>query len=189
MVSVATTFPLADFFDNDVVSVGRALIGAKLEANGVAGIIVETESYALDDPASHSFVGQTPRNAAMFGPPGTIYVYRSYGIHWCFNLVCRPGHAVLIRALEPTDGLETIKRRRNTDVLQRLCTGPGRVGQALATTPEHNGLPIWSAPFGLQPAQKRVEIVSGPRIGISRATEKPWRFGLKGSRFHSKPFA
>lgn len=167
------------------------LIGATLLLDGVGGRIVETEAYDQDDPASHSFSGPTSRNAAMFGPPAHAYVYRSYGIHWCLNLVCREeghGAGVLIRALEPLAGLDKMRERRGLEELRLLCAGPGRVGQALGITRDHNGLPITAPPFELLPARSINRVVSGPRIGISKAMDQPWRFGLAGSRFWSHPF-
>lgn len=167
------------------------LIGATFMVDGVGGVIVETEAYDRDDPASHSFVGLTPRNAVMFGPPGRVYVYRSYGIHWCLNFVCaEEGHGagVLIRALEPTLGVEIMRARRGIEQNRLLCSGPGRVGQALAITSAYSGMRLDRAPFQLIPAQHHVPVVCGPRIGISKAIDLPWRFGLAGSHFLSRPF-
>jgi DNA-3-methyladenine glycosylase len=172
-------------------TVARRLIGATLLVGGVGGRIVETEAYDREDPASHSFSGPTTRNAVMFGPPAHAYVYRSYGIHWCLNIVCREeghGAGVLIRAIEPLAGLDQMRMRRGLDDARLLCAGPGRLGQALAITHEHNGLSITLPPFELLPAPGRPPIISGPRIGISKAVDEPWRFGLKGSRFLSRPF-
>ncbi|MDP3172455.1 MAG: DNA-3-methyladenine glycosylase [Polaromonas sp.] len=172
-------------------AVARQLIGATLRVDGVGGVIVETEAYDREDPASHSFAGPTARNAAMFGPPAHAYVYRSYGIHWCLNIVCREdghGAGVLIRAIEPLAGLDRMRERRGLDDLRLLCAGPGRVGQALGITHAHNGLAIDAPPFELFPASGRPRVISGPRIGISKAVEQPWRFGLEGSHFLSRPF-
>lgn len=172
-------------------AVARQLIGATLRVDGVGGVIVETEAYDREDPASHSFAGPTARNAAMFGPPAHAYVYRSYGIHWCLNIVCREdghGAGVLIRAIEPLAGLDRMRERRGLDDLRLLCAGPGRVGQALGITHAHNGLAIDAPPFELLPASGRPRVISGPRIGISKAVEQPWRFGLEGSHFLSRPF-
>jgi DNA-3-methyladenine glycosylase len=158
---------------------------------GIGGVIVEVEAYHHTDPAAHSFRGRTERNAVMFGPPGYAYVYRSYGIHWCMNCVCEPegsASAVLIRALAPTAGIETMRRRRGLDELRLLCSGPGRLCQALGITRDHNGLPLDRAPFELRACTGTPEIVVGPRIGISQAVDHPWRYGLKGSPFLSKPF-
>jgi DNA-3-methyladenine glycosylase len=179
------------FFDRSVHAVAPDLIGATLLFNGVGGIIVEVEAYHHTDPAAHSFRGPTERNAVMFGPPGYIYVYRSYGIHWCVNFVCEAkgsASAVLIRAVEPTTGIATMRRRRGLTDVRLLCAGPGRVCEALAITGAHNGLALDQPPFELQPRQGDVEVVAGVRIGITKAAELPWRYGLKGSRFLSKPF-
>ncbi|HEV2533677.1 DNA-3-methyladenine glycosylase [Phenylobacterium sp.] len=172
------------------MAAARALIGWTLTLDGVGGVIVETEAYHHEDPASHSFSGPTPRNAVMFGPPGRVYVYRSYGIHWCMNLVCgeAPGSAVLIRALEPTHGLEIMCERRGPAEARQLCSGPGKLCQALGVTRAQDGLWADQPPFALSPPERQPAIVTGPRIGISKAVEKPWRFGLAGSKFLSRPF-
>jgi DNA-3-methyladenine glycosylase len=179
-------------FEADAVTLARELIGATLTLDGVGGVIVETEAYDHEDPASHSYLGrQTPRNAAMFGPAGHAYVYRSYGVHWCLNVVCGEtgvGSAVLIRALAPTHGLALMIERRGTEAPRLLCSGPGRLCQALGVTRAHDGLPILRTPFAFSPRDEEPEIIEGPRIGISRAVERPWRFGLKGSKFLSRPF-
>lgn len=176
------------FFARDAVTVAEELIGMEFRFHNTGGIIVETEAYRPDDPASHSFNGPTQRNRVMFGPPAYLYVYRSYGIHWCANLVCTYGSAVLIRALEPTTGLDLMKVRRGTEVLHSLCSGPGKLCQALGITGEADGISLLEAPILLRPAAREVATVSGPRIGISKAMDLPWRFGLKGSRSLSKPF-
>jgi DNA-3-methyladenine glycosylase len=179
------------FFNRPVLTVAPALIGATLTVDGVGGVIVEVEAYHHTDPAAHSYIGMTERNAIMFGPAGFAYVYRSYGIHWCLNFVCEPegsASAVLIRALEPTEGLAAMRRRRDVADERALCSGPGKLAQALGVTIKHNGLALDRAPFELRARMEIPEIVTGPRIGISKAVDAPWRYGLKGSRFLSKPF-
>ena len=176
------------FFNRNAVTVAQELVGTVFTVAGVGGVIVETEAYLPDDPASHSFRGPTPRNRAMFGEAGTAYVYRSYGIHWCMNIVCQPGSAVLLRALEPTDGIDEMIRRRGLDGTRLLASGPGRLTQALDIDLRVNMQPLLSAPFALKAGTGPVSIVTGPRIGISQAIDRPWRFGLAGSRFLSKPF-
>ncbi len=178
-------------FDRDAHEVAPDLIGAELLVEGVGGLIVELEVYAPGDPASHAWRGRTPRNGAMFGPPGHAYVYRSYGIHWCLNFVCGPGEipsAVLIRALEPTVGLGTMRKRRGLEDVRLLCAGPGRLCEALAVTGAHDGLPLDRPPFRVSPAAARPELVVGTRIGLTKAADLPWRYGLAGSRFLSRPF-
>ena len=158
--------------------------------NGVGGVLVEVEAYAPDDPASHSYRGRTPRNAAMFGPPGHAYVYRSYGIHHCLNLVCGPdgeGAAALLRAVEPTHGVERMRERRGAEDPRLLCSGPGRLCEALAVTLAHDGLPLDAPPFRLLPRQREPDVVAATRVGITRAAELPWRYALRGSRFLSRP--
>lgn len=178
-------------FDAPSHEVARALVGATLLVDGVGGVIVETEAYDQADAASHTFMGPTARNAAMFGPSGHAYVYRSYGLHWCLNFTCREaghGAGVLIRALEPRAGLEQMRARRGVEDVRLLCSGPGRLGQALGITMAHYGLPLARPPFFVAAPEEPVEVAAGPRIGISKAVEAPWRFGLAGSRFLSKPF-
>ena len=180
------------FFARSVHAVAPDLIGATLLFNGVGGRIVEVEAYHHTEPAAHSYGGQTERNAVMFGPPGFAYVYRSYGIHWCVNFVCEPdgsASAVLIRAIEPLEGLATMRRRRHLLDERLLCSGPGRVCQALGITRAHNGLPLDAAPFELRRRREKLEVAVGPRIGITKAVDHPWRYGLAGSRFLSKPFS
>lgn len=187
---MANAFPFIDF-SQPAEKVARRLIGMTFLVDGTGGIIVETEAYDMTDPASHSYAGPTPRNEAMFGEPAHIYVYRSYGIHWCVNFTCRePGHgaAVLIRALEPTHGINTMTTRRKTGNTRLLCAGPGRLCQALAITRDLNGTPLNTPRLSLLPAPHPVEVVAGPRIGISKAVDIPWRFGLAGSPYLSRPF-
>jgi len=179
------------FFARSVHEVAPDLIGAVLLVNGVGGRLVEVEAYHHTDPAAHSYIGPTERNAVMFGPPGYAYVYRSYGIHWCLNFVCEPkgsAAAVLIRAIEPTVGLARMRRRRGLSDVRLLCSGPGRLCQALNITRADNGLMLDEPPFELLARSGEVEIVTGPRIGLTKAVEKPWRYGLNDSRFLSKPF-
>ena len=180
------------FFSRSVHDVAPDLIGAMLLFGGVGGRIVEVEAYHHTDPAAHSFCGPTKRNAVMFGPPGYAYVYRSYGIHWCLNFVCEPkgsASAVLLRAIEPAVGLPVMRRRRGVAEERLLCAGPGRLCEALSVTGAHNGIALDVPPFELFARQGAAEIVAGPRIGIAKAIDQPWRYGLKGSRFLSKPFA
>jgi len=174
------------------LQVARALIGCLLLVDGVGGAIVETEAYDSDDPASHTYGGPTPRTRSMFGPPGHVYVYRSYGIHWCLNFVCREaghGAGVLIRALEPTAGIGRMRERRGLHDARLLCSGPGRLAQALSVTGAFDGLPLDRAPFDLRLPAGPVDVVCGPRIGITKAAERPWRFGEAGSPFVSRRFA
>jgi DNA-3-methyladenine glycosylase len=184
----ASTQSLALFCDRPAEIVAPDLLGASLKAGDVGGVVVETEAYAADDPASHSFRGPGARNAAMFGPPGRAYVYRSYGIHWCFNVVCQPGSAVLVRALQPTSGIGVMAARRNTSDVRALASGPGKLCQALAIDRTHDGLPLEGGLIELRPSPARLDIVVGPRIGITKAVEKPWRFGIAGSPYLSRPF-
>jgi DNA-3-methyladenine glycosylase len=179
------------FFARSVHVVGSELIGATLLVNGVGGVIVEVEAYHHTEPAAHSFRGPTPRNQVMFGPPGFVYVYRSYGIHWCVNFVCEKqgsASAVLIRALQPTHGMAAMRRRRSLRDQRLLCSGPGRLTEALGITDKHNGLPLDAPPIALHARTTKPDIVAGPRIGITKAVELPWRYGLQGSKFLSKPF-
>ena len=180
-------------FARDSVEVARALVGATLLVDGVGGRIVETEAYDREDPASHSYSGPTPRNQAMFGPPGRAYVYRSYGIHWCLNFVCREeghGAGVLIRAIEPLHGIDTMRGRRGLADERLLCAGPGRVGQALGIVHAFNGHRLDRAPFQVLAREGTVDIVTGPRIGIDYAQPQdraaPWRFWLRDNKFVSK---
>ena len=178
-----------DFFARDVREVARELVGATLFVDGVGGVVVETEAYGPDDAASHSFRGRTDRNRTMFGPAGHFYVYRSYGIHWCANLVCEVegvGAAVLLRALEPTCGIDVMRERRGVEDVRLLCSGPGRLTQALGITAAHDGHAVDLPPVILHPSLP-VDVVAGPRVGISRAADRPWRYALRGSAFVSRP--
>jgi DNA-3-methyladenine glycosylase len=180
-----------EFFARSVHKVAPDLIGVTVLFHGVGGEIVEVEAYHHTDPAAHSYGGQTPRNAVMFGPPGYVYVYRSYGIHWCVNFVCEAkgsASAVLLRALKPTAGLATMRRRRGLTDERLLCSGPGRLCEALGITDKHNGLALDAPPIELHAPMSKPDIVVGVRIGLTKAVEQPWRYGLAGSRFVSKPF-
>ncbi|UCI06443.1 DNA-3-methyladenine glycosylase [Mesorhizobium sp. B1-1-8] len=177
------------FFARDALVVAREMIGATLGLDGAGGIIVETEAYRPDDPASHAFRGPTPRNAPMYGAPGSAYIYRSHGLHWCLNAVCLPGSAVLIRALQPQFGIATMQAKRGTNDDRLLCSGPGRLCQALGIDGSHNRLLLAEPPFefsfsGTGPAA----IVTGRRIGLTKGVESQWRFGLGGSRYLSRKF-
>jgi len=179
------------FFARSVHAVAPDLIGATLLVNGVGGIITEVEAYHHTEPAAHSFNGPTPRNLVMFGPPGFLYVYRSYGIHWCLNFVCEKegsASAVLVRALQPTHGILAMRRRRGFHNERMLCSGPGKLCEAMAVTHKHNGLPLDVPPIAIHARTRKPEIVSGIRIGLTKAVELPWRYGLKDSKFLSKPF-
>jgi DNA-3-methyladenine glycosylase len=179
------------FFDRSVLEIAPELIGATLLVGGIGGVIVEVEAYHHTDPAAHSYRGRTPRNAVMFGPAGFAYVYRSYGIHWCLNFVCEgegSASAVLLRALQPVEGLATMRRRRGLADVRLLCSGPGRLCEALAVTDRHNGRRLDRPPFALFARAGAVEVVIGPRIGLTKAVEVPWRYGLAESPFLSRPF-
>ena len=178
-----------DFFARSVHEVAPELVGARLLVDGVGGTIVEVEAYDHEDPAAHGYRGRTARNASMFGPAGHAYIYRSYGIHWCLNFVCEEegsASAVLIRALEPTDGLDEMRERRGLEDARLLCAGPGRVCQALGLTREHDGLPLDTPPFQVHARAREVEVLAGPRVGITKAADRPWRYGLAGSKFVSR---
>ena len=179
------------FFGRSVHEVAPDLIGAIFLFKGAGGRIVEVEAYRHTDPAAHSYNGPTPRNVVMFGPPGFVYVYRSYGIHWCLNFVCEPkgsASAVLIRAIEPTTGLNVMRRRRGVADERLLCSGPGRLCEALGITHAQNGAALDQPPFEMFARSGEVDVVTGPRIGLTKAVDKPWRYGLRDSRFLSKPF-
>jgi DNA-3-methyladenine glycosylase len=179
------------FFARSVLEVAPDLIGATMLVDGVGGIIVEVEAYHHSEPAAHSFNGPTPRNLVMFGPPGFSYVYRSYGIHWCVNFVCEKegsASAVLIRALQPTHGIPAMRCRRGLHDERSLCSGPGKLCEALGITIAHSELPLDAPPFALHARVGKPEIVTGLRIGITKAVDLPWRYGLKNARFVSKRF-
>jgi DNA-3-methyladenine glycosylase len=179
------------FFARSVHQVAPDLIGATLLFMGAGGVIVEVEAYHHTDPAAHSYRGRTRRNAVMFGPPGFAYVYRSYGIHWCLNFVCEDegsASAILVRAIEPREGLPLMRRRRGIAEPRLLCSGPGRLCEALGVTGAHNGMALDRPPFELRASMVEQNVAIGVRIGITKAAERPWRYGLKGSRFLSKPF-
>jgi DNA-3-methyladenine glycosylase len=172
-----------------VHDVARSLLGCTFLLDGVGGVIVEVEAYSPDDPASHAFRGRTERNASMFLEPGTLYVYRSYGIHWCVNVACEgvgTGAAVLLRALEPTHGLATMRTRRGDVPDALLCAGPGRLTQALAITREHDGCSIVEPPFALERPVAPVPVAATPRVGIIKAADLPWRYVVRGSRWVSR---
>jgi DNA-3-methyladenine glycosylase len=180
-----------EFFARSVHEVAPELIGATLLFDGAGGTIVEVEAYDQDDPASHSFHGRTARTASMFGPPGHAYVYRSYGVHWCLNLVCASdgrAEAALVRALEPTSGLGAMRERRGLEAARALCSGPGKICQALGISGVHDGVPLDEPPFELLARDAESPVSVGTRIGITRAVEQPWRYGLTGSPFLSRRF-
>jgi DNA-3-methyladenine glycosylase len=192
------------FFERSVHEVARELIGCRLAVGETAGVIVETEAYEASDPACHAYIGRTTRNEVLFGPPGHAYVYLSYGIHSLLNFVTEPegtASAVLIRALEPVDGIELMRARRGRNArarnsatrlrLEQLCSGPGKLTEALGVDLSLNGAELLAPPFELSsPAGEwaRAEIVTGPRIGITKAAELPWRYCVGGSRYVSRPW-
>src|SRR6202161_3141667 len=179
------------FFARQVLEVAPDLIGVTLLVNGAGGIIVEVEAYHHTEPAAHSYGGMTPRNAVMFGPAGFVYVYRSYGIAWCVNLVCEKAgaaSAVLIRALEPTHGIPAMRRRRGVHDERSVCSGPGKLTEGLGITHAHNGVALGDPPLALYAPVAKPDVVTGVRIGLTKAVDLPWRYGLRGSKFLSKPF-
>lgn len=176
------------FFRREVTEVARLLLGAELLVDGVGGRITETEAYHPSEPASHSFRGPTPRNATMFAGPALSYVYRSYGIHWCLNFTCADASAVLIRALEPTSGLDIMRARRGLEAPRALCSGPGKLAAALGIDLGHDGLPLAAPPFEITLAETAPAVIVGPRIGITKAADLPWRFGIAGSPWLSRNF-
>ncbi len=179
---------LQHYFSREVTEVARDLLGAEIYVNGVGGRITETEAYHPTEPASHAHRGPTPRNASMFLGPGHVYIYRSYGIHWCFNLVCADASAVLIRAIEPLAGIELMQQRRGLAEPRNLCSGPGKLCEALALHKEQDGLGLDQPPFDFRPATGPHPLVIGPRIGITKAADLPWRFGIAGSAYLSRGF-
>ncbi|HEX5145483.1 MAG TPA: DNA-3-methyladenine glycosylase [Conexibacter sp.] len=188
----ARTLPHA-FYDRPVVEVARDLVGCVVAHGGASGVIVETEAYHFSEPACHAYVGVTPRTRLLYGPPGYAYVYRSYGIHALLNAVCEPegvGAAVLIRALQPLDGVELMRERRGVGRLDQLCSGPGKLTQALDLELDRNGSDLAGGPVAIAPRPpgwERVELVAGPRIGIRKAAELPWRFSARGNEHVSRP--
>lgn len=177
------------FFARDASVVAPQLIGCDLFVDGIGGTIVETEAYNRLDPASHSFKGLTQRNRSMFGPPGHAYVYSIYGLHWCLNFVCLDGSAVLLRALAPSKGVEDMQRRRQTTNVFGLCSGPAKLAQALEVTGRLDSASLFEAPFELRGSESMQRVDTGPRIGISRAQDVPWRFWLAGSPYISRPLS
>jgi DNA-3-methyladenine glycosylase len=183
----------AEFYERPVLEVARALIGCVVEHAGVAGVIVETEAYHDSEPACHAFVGLTPRTSTLFGPPGRAYVYRSYGIHALLNAVCEPpgvGAAVLIRALQPLAGLPQMRERRGVPRDEELCSGPGKLTQALGIELRHNGLDLAAGPVRIRARERSwgaPRILAGERVGITKAVELPWRFSVAGNRYVSRP--
>jgi len=182
------------FYERPVLEVARDLVGCVVSHAGASGVIVETEAYHDSEPACHAYVGLTNRTRTLFGPPGLAYVYRSYGVHALLNAVCEPdgvGAAVLIRALEPLDGIELMRSRRGLDAVDRLCSGPGKLTQALGIELRENGTPLTGeGAVTISPpldAWREVEVIAGTRVGISKAVELPWRFCARGSRHVSRP--
>lgn len=185
---MSAAFDPTRFFSREVTLVARDLLGAEFYVDGVGGIIAETEAYHPTEPASHAHRGQTERNSSMFLGPGHVYVYRSYGIHWCLNFVCADASAILIRAIEPMAGIEKMAERRGLANQRALCSGPGKLAEALGVTKAHDGLTVDAPPFRFRPADSPRPVVIGPRIGITKAADLPWRFGIAGSAFLSKAF-
>ena len=183
------------FYDRPVLDVARDLVGCVVSHEGCAGVIVETEAYHDSEPASHAFIGLTPRTKTLFGPPGFAYVYRSYGVHALLNAVCEPegvGAAVLIRALEPIEGIPLMQARRGLRRIEALCSGPGKLTQALGIELEHNGTDLVSGPIAIEPRSMQwrdVDVSVDRRIGITKAADLPWRFCATGSRFLSRRVA